>query len=749
MKRDVHRYVLRLLGRFYEARSPQCVSTTRLSADDTVDKCSIANELNDIPSDSTTRWKMSDLGLKPGWYMLEIEHSLASIGCILTLDGGSADPEHLLLTSKAVCKRIIRLDAHVMSLAVSIDQPRCSLKRLALVALSQRFVVNRMRKRLENRGSKTLQPDMDVSTLYDAYRKQIDDSIFPGTYRPIQWVADTTPENTSVPAHLLQDTQLILHQYGIDQQASMDESVQTAIAFAQQIGWNITWDVKPMLFPCYSGESPGTRVFHTVVHSKAVYRPDVFHQLLSCIDEHSVLIYADHDHIDSHGKHFDPVLKPAWNPELLLNADYIQLPWIIENAWVQRVADYCSMTSIDEDRLLLVASLGAGKVTSSANGKALGLNGDVSSTKKADNRDAPLMNVLVETERVEPLANEQVQRVPQVLASIKAGELKACSDAKHSTESWHQKVGAALSGAGKSTAVASATVDGICRVAWALPAPLPMVDIIIPTRDKVEVLKACIDSVLQKTSYSNYRLLIVDNDSQEYKTKDYYDELEANSRVRLLHYAGDFNYSAINNYAINHSEAPLIVLLNNDTEIISPGWLDELAGQAMRDEIGCVGAKLYYSNGRLQHGGVIVGITGVAGHAHRYCTGDDRGYCNRLISTQNLVAVTAACLAIRRSTYLKVGGLDQTHLGVAWNDVDLCLKVQHLGYRNLWTPYAELFHHEGLSRGADDTTAKMMRVDAERKVMVNRWKLDNFSDPAYHPLLTRESEQFSLGRAIT
>ena len=681
--------------------------------------------------------------------MLEIEHSLASIGCILSLEGGSACPEHLLLTSKAVCKRIIRLDAPVRSLAVSIDQPRCSLKRLALVALSQRFVVNRMRKRLENRGSETLQSDMDASALYDAYRRQIDDSIFPGTYRPTQWVVDTTSERTSVRAHLLQDTQLILHPYGIDQQASTDESVQAAMAFALQIGWNITWDAKPMLFPCHYGETPGTRVFHMTVHSKAVYRPDVFHQLLSCIDEHSVLIYADHDHIDSHGEHFDPVLKPAWNPELLLNADYIQLPWMIDGAWVQRVAGQCSMTSIDEGKLLLVASLGMDSVTSSANGKALGLNGDVPSIEKAGNRDAPLMNMLVETEGVEPLANEQVQRVPLVLASMKVGELKACSDAGHPTQSWHQKVGAALTSAGKSAIVVSGTVDDICRVAWTLPVPLPMVDIIIPTRDKVEVLKACIDSVFHKTSYSNYRLVIVDNDSQELRTKAYYDELEADSRVRLLHYAGEFNYSAINNYAVDNSEAPLIVLLNNDTEIISPGWLDEMAGQAMRDEIGCVGAKLYYSNGRLQHGGVIVGITGVAGHAHRYCTGDDRGYCDRLISTQNLVAVTAACLAIRRSTYLKVGGLDQTHLGVAWNDVDLCLKVQQLGYRNLWTPYAELFHHEGLSRGADDTTAKMMRVDAERKVMVNRWRLDSFIDPAYHPLLTRESEQFSLSRAIT
>ena len=706
MSRSARRSLLRLLGRGYEVQTPPCLHPEICPG--------VRNTLDapePIPECGVTRWELTDVSLKAGWYMLEIEHSLASIGCVLTLDMANGRPEHLLLTSKAVCKRIIRLEAPARRLMVVIDQAGCTLKRFALVAMSERFVVSRLRKRLENRGSSQLNPEMNASALYDAYSRQIDDSVWPRSYRPTPWSKDINAKQASVSDHLIQQTRLILHPGGIDRQSTMDESVNTAMAFAQSLGWNVVWGEVSILDFDSGCTTSGTRVFHMSVVSEAVYRQDVFHQLLSSIDDQSVLIYADHDHIDLQGKYIDPVLKPEWNPELLLNADYIQLPWIVSDSWVRRLAGRSSIRESDADQLLLAASLGA--------------------------------------EKTSPLTDQQVKRVPTVLASIKSGQLTICDDESRINKSWQEKISEALSGAGKSAAVVQGPVKGICRVVWALPETLPMVDIIIPTRDQVEVLKACIDSIFEKTQFKNYRLLVVDNDSKEAETHEYYKELQADSRVKLLHYAGDFNYSAINNYAVANSEAPLVVLLNNDTEVISPGWLEELAGQALRDEIGCVGAKLYYSNGRIQHGGVVVGINGVAGHAHRYCTGDARGYCDRLVSTQNLTAVTAACLAIRRSTYLEVGGLDQKHLGVAWNDVDLCLKVQQLGFRNLWTPYAELFHHEGLSRGADDTPAKMLRVNTERQVMIGRWKLDSFNDPAYHPLLTRESEQFTLGRTIT
>ena len=339
MKPGARRTLLRLLGRAYEARNPPC-----LPAEVCPEKHSTLNAPDAIPACTLTRWEMTDLALKAGWYMLEIEHSLASIGCVMTLEAACGRPEHLLLTSKAACKRIIRFDAHTRRLMASIDQPGCTLKRFALVALSQRFVVSRMHKRLENRGSTQLDPSMDASALYELYRGQIDDSVFPGSYRPIPWSEDTTSPQTSAPEHLLQQTQLVLHPAAIGQQSAVDESAHAAMAFARQLGWNIVWDEVPILSSDSGHTISGKRVFHMPVLSGVVYRRDVFHQLLSCMDEHSVLIYADHDHLDSQGRCFDPVLKPAWNPELLLNADYIRLPWIVSDLWLQRLIG----SSIDE-----------------------------------------------------------------------------------------------------------------------------------------------------------------------------------------------------------------------------------------------------------------------------------------------------------------------------------------------------------------------------------------------------------------
>jgi GT2 family glycosyltransferase len=270
------------------------------------------------------------------------------------------------------------------------------------------------------------------------------------------------------------------------------------------------------------------------------------------------------------------------------------------------------------------------------------------------------------------------------------------------------------------------------------------VDIIVPTRDQPAVLRTCIESVLEKSDYPNFRLHIVDNESVEQATIDYFSSIVSNARVSVTQHAGSFNYSAINNAVVQQVQGEVIVLLNNDTEVINSGWLTELVRQALRSEVGCVGAKLYYTNGVIQHGGVITGITGIAGHAHRFLAGDADGYCGRLKQSQNFSAVTAACLAVRRETWLQVGGLDEADLGVAWNDVDFCLRVKKAGYRNVWTPYAELYHHEGLSRGADNTRNKVQRAHSEFDVMQSRWQLDGMVDSAYHPALTRDQENFTL-----
>jgi GT2 family glycosyltransferase len=185
--------------------------------------------------------------------------------------------------------------------------------------------------------------------------------------------------------------------------------------------------------------------------------------------------------------------------------------------------------------------------------------------------------------------------------------------------------------------------------------------------------------------------------------------------------------------------------VNNDIEVISPDWLAEMVSHALRPEIGCVGAKLYYADETIQHGGVILGLGGVAGHAHRYFPRQSTGYCNRLQVVQNFSAVTAACLVVRKSVYLEVGGLEEKKLQVAFNDVDFCIKVREAGYRNLWTPYAELFHHESKSRGMDDTPEKQARFQREFKFMQDKWGRLLQQDPSYSPNLTFCYEDFSIG----
>jgi len=204
-----------------------------------------------------------------------------------------------------------------------------------------------------------------------------------------------------------------------------------------------------------------------------------------------------------------------------------------------------------------------------------------------------------------------------------------------------------------------------------------------------------------------------------------------------------FNFSRLNNAAAREANGTVLAFVNNDIEITREDWLDEMVALALRPETGCVGAKLLYPDGRLQHAGVVIGLGGVAGHGHRFVRGDEAGYLGRLRATHEVSAVTAACLVIRRSVFDAVGGFDE-ELAVAFNDVDFCLKVRAAGYRNLWTPFAELIHHESVSRGRDLTPAKAKRFAEEYAAMQRRWGGQLLGDPYYSPHLTYDREDFSL-----
>lgn len=416
------------------------------------------------------------------------------------------------------------------------------------------------------------------------------------------------------------------------------------------------------------------------------------------------LIYSDEDKLGLDGERRDPHFKPDWNPDLLLAQNYICHLLVIRRETIEQ-AGLCRAGyegAQDHDLILRVAAT---------------------------------------------LADNEVHHIQKVLYHwrMTAQSTAANAGAKdYSSNSGVAAVADYVKSVDASASVVAGKYPNTYQVKWSLPHPAPMASIIIPTRDQAEVLSRCVDSLLTATDYPNFEILLVDNQSEEAATHAYFDKLKKNSNVHVLSYDQPFNYSAINNYAVSKAQGSVVVLLNNDTEVISPEWLHEMVSQAIRPEIGCVGAKLLYTNNMVQHAGVILGIGGVAGHSHKYFDSEAAGYHSRLHLTQNMSAVTAACLAIEKRLFVEAGGLNDVDLKIAFNDVDFCLKVRSMGLRNLWTPYAMLYHHESISRGHEDTREKQMRFAQESVFMQQQWGDSLLADPAYNPNLTRNREDFSL-----
>lgn len=272
----------------------------------------------------------------------------------------------------------------------------------------------------------------------------------------------------------------------------------------------------------------------------------------------------------------------------------------------------------------------------------------------------------------------------------------------------------------------------------------PLVSIIIPNKDHIEDLDRCVRSVLEKTDYPEYEILIIENNSEKKETFEYYSKIEKNEKIKVIRYDGKFNYSKINNFGVSRANGEYLLLLNNDTEVISRDWLSDMMGFCQRNDVGIVGAKLYYEDGSIQHAGAIIGLGGVAAHAFAGERKDDYGYMSRLLFAQDYSAVTAACMLTKREVFEKVNGLSE-HLAVAYNDMDYCLKVKECGYRVIFDPYAELFHYESKSRGYEDNPEKRKRQGEEIRLFLNKWSdFIEGGDPAYNPNLTLSSGKFTL-----
>lgn len=408
-------------------------------------------------------------------------------------------------------------------------------------------------------------------------------------------------------------------------------------------------------------------------------------------------IYFDHDYIDDTEERVSPVFKPEWNHDLFLALDYIsgaalyRCDLLLENLilpFEDRGSPEYALT------LSSFLQLGASSISRYP---------EVAFHYALDTESAA---VLYGGRRVDMVA------------------LSAYLEGRDATFSLN----------------ANQTIS----VVWPIRTPEPLVSIIIPTRDSVRLLRECVESVVKDTTYENWEIIIADNDSKDPETFAYFESLGLDKRISIVRCSGEFNYSRINNQAVLRSKGDILVLLNNDTQVIAPDWLSSLVRHAMRPEVGAVGAKLIYTSGQVQHAGVVLGLGGLAGHAHRFLDRDEPGYCARAIVAQNMSAVTGACLAMRRSTYLEAGGLDEANLAVAYNDVDLCLRIGELGYLIVFEPAALLYHHESVSRGADDSPEKMKRLRLETLYMKKRWSSKIKNDPCYNPNLSPRFEDFSL-----
>jgi len=274
----------------------------------------------------------------------------------------------------------------------------------------------------------------------------------------------------------------------------------------------------------------------------------------------------------------------------------------------------------------------------------------------------------------------------------------------------------------------------------------PLVSIIIPNKDHVDDLSRCVESIINLSTYDNYEIVIVENNSETAEIRTYYEEISRHPRVQVVEYKGDFNYSKINNFGVQYAKGEYLLLLNNDTEVITPDWMEELLMYAMRKDVGVVGAKLYYPDKTIQHAGIVIGLGAhrTAGHTHYRIPEANVGYMGRLCYAQDVTAVTGACMMVSKALYEELGGLDESFT-VALNDVDFCLRVREKGFLNIFTPFAELYHYESKSRGSDKKDDKAVRYQMEADRFRVKWA-DALAkgDPYYNPNFSLDHSDFTV-----
>lgn len=682
----------------------------------------------------------SNKTLLKGFYVLELNlvKPCPRTQTILTSAHSNADPTGQVfvfpLSSKRTTKRVVYFSGFTKDvqwvLSASLDSE--NVESFKLSKISDYFAKRMMKKKMLNAGyDLSTISHYSLSGLYGKY-----DLIFSGAYNKVidykNWILSYESFSNPLQNHdvkisiimavynpplqyLVEAIESVLAQsYSnwelcIADDCSSDHVVRNKILEYANNDRRIKYDFRSengnISAASNSALNLATGDYIALLDHDDTLSPCALNEVAKVIIETDAqIIYSDEDKINESSERFEPHFKSDFNYELLLTHNYISHLGVYKKSLLEKVGGF-----------------------------RLGYEG-------AQDYDLLL--------RCIPYTSPQnIQHIPKILyhwRAIEGSTAQCASQKSYTSEAGLKALEDFIPSLNESWQVEHGKLDNTYHVSRPIMG-LPKVSIIIPTKDQSGLLKTCIDSVIAKTTYQNYEIVIVDNASIETRSKKYLLELEKKKNIRVLSYPKPFNFSAINNFAVSHCvSSEYVLLLNNDIEVINNGWLEEMLSIAQQEGVGCVGAKLYYSNDLIQHAGVILGIGGVAGHSHKYYSRKDNGYFSRLSLRQDLSAVTAACLLVSKSNYEKVGGLNENDLTIAFNDVDFCLKVRELGLRNVWTPFAELYHYESISRGAEDTPEKVRRFNQEVAYMKNQWGDQLLSDPFYNTNLTLQHEDFSL-----
>ena len=434
--------------------------------------------------------------------------------------------------------------------------------------------------------------------------------------------------------------------------------------------------------------------------------PNALYEIVKILQDHpqADALYTDEDKVTTElDEHFQPHLKPDFNLDLLRSNNYICHFFVVRKSIVEKAGGFRKEFDGAQDYDFIF------RCTENAG---------------------------------------EVLHVPEILyhwRTHKASTADNPASKMYAFEAGKRAIEAHLERTGTKGEVSHTQDLGFYRVKYPVQGK-PLVSVIIPNKDEKETLQTCLEMLEKNTGYQNFEIIIVENNSTTDEIFRYYKELSGNRKIHLLRWGKEFNYSAINNFGVQYAKGEYFLLLNNDTEIINDDCLEELLGYCTREDVGAVGARLYYEDDTIQHAGVVIGFGGIAGHCFVQQKRGFTGYCHRIICAQDYSAVTAACMMVKREAFEKVGGLSE-ELQVAFNDIDFCMKLRQAGYLIVYNPYAELYHYESKSRGLEDTPEKVARFNQEIATFEKRWPdiLKN-GDPFYNPNLTLDSQDFSLKR---